>query len=79
VTLAAPGLSDHGHANAFDFVVLEDGGKEMAMASSAWVTTWEGPHDWTTKLKAAVDSAGEGRFDGPLKSPKEPWHYGYAV
>jgi len=76
--LAVPGLSDHGHGNAYDFVVTETGGKTMAAASGAWVSTWDGPHGWTKKLKDAIEAAGDGHFDGPLSSPYEPWHYEYA-
>jgi hypothetical protein len=76
--LAVPGLSDHGHGNAFDFVVEDTSGKTMAGASGAWVSTWDGPHGWTKKLKDAIAAAGENHFDGPLASPYEPWHYEYA-
>lgn len=76
--LAVPGLSDHGHGNAYDFVVEEtSSGKTMAGASGAWISTWDGPHGWTQKLKDAVLAAGEGNFKGPLASPYEPWHYEY--
>ncbi|MFO0946285.1 MAG: hypothetical protein U1D30_10110 [Planctomycetota bacterium] len=75
--LAAPGLSDHGHGNAYDFVIEDKSGKRMASASGAWISTWDGPHGWTQKLKDAVNAAGEGRFKGPLASPYEPWHYEY--
>lgn len=76
--IAVPGLSDHGHGNAYDFVVEETGGKTMAAASGAWISTWDGPHGWTKKLKDAIEAAGKGHFDGPLSSPYEPWHYEYS-
>lgn len=75
--LAVPGLSDHGHGNAYDFVIEDTSGKRMAGAAGSWISTWDWPNGWTKKLKDAVDAAGDGRFKGPLKSPYEPWHYEY--
>jgi hypothetical protein len=73
--LAAPGLSAHGQARAFDFQVEQDGkviaGTEAASAHQQWDAA-----GWTQKLHAAVGAAGK-RFAGPLASPYEPWHYTY--
>jgi hypothetical protein len=74
-TLAAPGLSAHGQARAFDFQVERGGeliaGTDASSARSQWDTA-----GWTQKLHAAVNSAGN-HFAGPLQSPYEPWHYAY--
>lgn len=74
--LAAPGLSAHGQARAFDFQVERHGrviaGIESALAHRQWDAA-----GWTYRLHAAVINAG-GRFTGPLASPYEPWHYAYA-
>ncbi len=75
--VATPGLSDHGHGNAFDMAVYDKHSKKMAGTSHAWVSTWDGPHGWNAKLQSAVQKSGEGRFTGPLKVPYEPWHYEY--
>jgi hypothetical protein len=73
--LAAPGLSAHGQARAFDFQVEQHGkviaGTEAASAHQHWDAA-----GWTEKLHAAVGAAGN-RFAGPLASPYEPWHYTY--
>jgi hypothetical protein len=73
--LAAPGLSAHGQARAFDFQVEQHGkviaGTESASAHRQWDAA-----GWTEKLHAAVGAAGN-RFAGPLASPYEPWHYAY--
>jgi hypothetical protein len=72
-TLAAPGLSAHGQARAFDFQIERGGeliaGTDAASARSQWDAA-----GWTQKLQAAVNSAGN-HFTGPLQSPYEPWHY----
>jgi hypothetical protein len=76
VALAAPGLSPHGQGRAFDFQIERDGriiaGADMASSTSQWDAA-----GWTQKLHAAVIKAGP-HFSGPLESPYEPWHYGYA-
>ena len=73
--LAAPGLSPHGQARAFDFQIERNGkviaGTEAASARQQWDAA-----GWTQKLHAAVGAAGN-RFTGPLASPYEPWHYAY--
>jgi hypothetical protein len=75
-TLAAPGLSAHGQARAYDFQIERDGrviaGIESASAQRQWDMA-----GWTGKLRAAVRSAGD-RFSGPLAAPYEPWHYAYS-
>ena len=76
VTLAAPGLSAHGQARAFDFQV-ERGGELVAGTDAASTRTqWEAA-GWTQKLHTAVSIAGK-HFVGPLQSLYEPWHYAYA-
>jgi len=74
-TLAAPGLSAHGQARAFDFQVERGGeliaGTDASSARSQWDMA-----GWTQRLHAAVNSAGN-HFTGPLQSPYEPWHYAY--
>lgn len=74
--LAAPGLSPHGQARAFDFQV-ERGGKVIAGVEAASARQRWDAAGWTQKLHAAVSAAGN-RFAGPLESPYEPWHYAYA-
>jgi len=73
--LAAPGLSAHGQARAFDFQVEHDGkviaGIEAASARQQWDAA-----GWTRKLQAAIRASGN-RFAGPLSTPYEPWHYAY--
>lgn len=74
-TNATPGLSQHGQAKAFDFVVMK--GSEV-IAGTVTATSKEKWDDagWTAKLKKAVQGAGD-HFVGPLASPYEPWHYVY--
>jgi hypothetical protein len=75
VALAAPGLSPHGQARAFDFQIEHDGrivaGADLASARQRWDAA-----GWTQQLRAAVGAAG-GPFIGPLAFPYEPWHYAY--
>jgi len=76
-TLAAPGLSSHGQARAFDFQV-ERGGEVVAGTDAASAHTQWDAAGWTQKLHTAVSIAGK-HFVGPLQSPYEPWHYAYAT
>ena len=76
-TLAAPGLSAHGQARAFDFQVQRDGKVIAGLDAAAARTQWDAA-GWTQKLHAAVERAGN-RFAGPLPSPYEPWHYAWIV
>jgi hypothetical protein len=73
--LAAPGLSAHGQARAFDFQVERDGKVIAGIESASARQRWDAA-GWTQKLHAAVASAGN-RFAGPLASPYEPWHYAW--
>jgi len=73
--LAAPGLSAHGQARAFDFQVQRDGKVIAGIESASARQRWDAA-GWTQKLRAAVASAGN-RFAGPLTSPYEPWHYAW--
>jgi hypothetical protein len=75
VALAAPGLSPHGQARAFDFQVERDGnivaGARLASATRQWDEA-----GWTEKLHSAIIKAST-HFAGPLELPYEPWHYSY--
>jgi hypothetical protein len=73
--LAAPGLSAHGQARAFDFQVEHGGAIIAGLDASAARQQWDAA-GWTQKLHAAVAAAGA-HFSGPLASPYEPWHYAY--
>ena len=73
--LAAPGLSAHGQARAFDFQVEHHGRVIAGIESASAQRQWDAA-GWTHKLHAAVIEAG-GHFSGPLASPYEPWHYAY--
>ena len=75
--LAAPGLSAHGQARAFDFQVLHGGAVIAGIDSAAARQQWDAA-GWSRKLHAAVAGAGN-RFAGPLASPYEPWHYAWAA
>jgi hypothetical protein len=74
-TLAAPGLSAHGQARAFDFQIERQGTVVAGIDSASAPQRWDAA-GWTLKLQAAVASAGN-RFAGPLASPYEPWHYAW--
>jgi hypothetical protein len=74
-TLAAPGLSAHGQARAFDFQVQHDGKVIAGLDAGSARAQWDAA-GWTQKLRAAVERAGN-RFAGPLASPYEPWHYAW--
>jgi hypothetical protein len=74
-TVAAPGLSPHGQLRAFDFQVMK--GRQLVAGTSSATSKedWDNA-GWTERLKKAVGDASN-RFDGPLLSPPEPWHYNY--
>lgn len=74
-SLAAPGLSRHGRALAFDFHVQQGSKLVASTQMSAVKPVWDG-EGWTEKLKKAVHEASD-RFVGPLEQPREPWHYEY--
>jgi len=75
VNLATPGLSSHGQARAFDFQVMQDdtlvAGVDSGRRQQDWIDG-----GWGERLAAAVRVSGE-PFEGPLRSPDEPWHYAY--
>jgi len=75
VNLAAPGLSPHGQARAFDFQV-QHGDVIVAGTEAGDVTAAWDAQGWTHKLSAAI-AAESDRFQGPLAAPREPWHYEY--
>lgn len=74
-TVAVPGLSEHGQLRAFDFIILQ-GDQIIATTESSSITAVWDNSGWTAKLKDAVTAASN-RFEGPLASPREPWHYSY--
>ena len=75
VSVAAPGLSPHGQLRAFDFQV-QQGDRIIASTSAAdAIVQWDA-EGWTEKLKQAV-TISSSRLQGPLESPREPWHYAY--
>lgn len=73
--LAAPGLSAHGQARAFDFQIAHAGriiaADDYASAHQRWDLG-----GWTRRLHLAVSQAGP-HLSGPLAIPYEPWHYAY--
>jgi hypothetical protein len=74
-TVAVPGLSPHGQLRAFDFQIKQ-GDKIIAGTNTAVIKdVWDG-QGWTEKLRTAVTAASR-KFNGPLASPREPWHYTY--
>ena len=74
-TLAAPGLSKHGQARAFDFQVKRGALIVAGTDSASSISTWD-RKGWTRKLRQAVEAASS-HFAGPLQTPYEPWHYEY--
>jgi hypothetical protein len=75
VMIAAPGLSPHGRARAFDFQIIKDGSIIAAADTKIIDSVWA-KDGWTEKLKRAV-KASDAPFKGPLERPYEPWHYEY--
>lgn len=74
-TVAVPGLSQHGQLRAFDFVVRRNGNIVAGTSTGDMGVVWD-RSGWGKKLKEAVEAASS-RFEGPLKSPREPWHFTY--
>ena len=76
-SLATPGLSAHGRLKAIDFTVMK-GDERIASSDSGSVSiaTWTGDPNWKKQLKSAITNVST-NWDGPLKSPNEPWHYYY--
>ena len=70
VTVATPGLSNHGVGQAIDFQVHKRGGAKLAGASNPdhWRTS-----GWADRLADAVRPSPY--FSGPLRVPDEPWHW----
>jgi hypothetical protein len=60
---------------AVDFQIMREGRIVAATEVAAVARAWEAP-GWDDKLKQAIVASGT-RFEGPLKSPNEPWHYEY--
>jgi hypothetical protein len=74
-SLAAPGLSRHGRMQAVDFQVKQ-GERIVAGPSQADIgPVWEA-QGWCERLVRAVRLT-SARFEGPLVTPNEPWHYEY--
>jgi len=74
-TVAVPGLSPHGQLRAFDFQIKQ-GDKIVAGTNTATIGDVWDRQGWTEKLRTAVTVASK-KFNGPLASPREPWHYSY--
>lgn len=74
--LAVPGLSAHGQGRAYDFQVVTTDGRLVAGTDSRRIDADWIAGGWADKLAAAV-SAASTRLKGPLRSPREPWHYDY--
>jgi len=74
--LAAPGLSPHGQMRAVDFQIMRDGRVVASTRTASAAREWDAP-GWTEKLRVAVTTASK-KFEGPLRAPREPWHYSYA-
>ncbi|MFZ1813664.1 MAG: hypothetical protein WBO55_03695 [Rhizobiaceae bacterium] len=74
-SIAAPGLTLHGRANAIDFQIMKDGQIIAGAVSNQVETVWR-QEGWETRLKESIEAAGPD-FSGPLLSPDEPWHYEY--
>ena len=72
---ATPGLSSHGRIKAIDFVVRRNG-RVIAGTSTFQLRIWNGSDNWNNKLNTAITSVSN-NWDGPLRSPNEPWHYTY--
>lgn len=74
-SIAAPGLTLHGRAQAIDFQVMKNGTIVAGADTSKIETVWRA-QKWDERLKASIMATGPS-FHGPLKSPDEPWHYDY--
>jgi len=74
-THATPGLSQHGQARAFDFMVYQGQKAITNIVAATAKKVWDEP-GWTEKLHKAVTVATT-KLKGPLKVPYEPWHYVY--
>ena len=75
VNLAVPGLSPHGQGRAYDFQVMRGDTLVAGTDSRRRQSDWR-EAGWAQRLDAAVRASGA-RFEGPLRSPDEPWHYAY--
>jgi hypothetical protein len=74
-TVAVPGLSHHGQLRAYDFIIWQ-GDKILAGSDGASIRNqWVGG-GWGNRLRQVIYTASN-KFDGPLQSPNEPWHYTY--
>jgi hypothetical protein len=75
--LAAPGLSPHGQARAFDFqVIAQQGNALIAGTDSRRIEQDWRDGGWAERLRNAIVASGQ-PFVGPLASPDEPWHYAW--
>jgi hypothetical protein len=73
-SVAVPGTSDHGRAQAIDFVIYR-GGKEIAGPSTAQIKPiWTG-QGYGEKLNQAVRGSANLFKRDHLQVPFEPWHY----
>ncbi len=79
-TNATPGLSSHGRLQALDFIVRRRGRVIAAARSGQRNTVWRGDINWRNRLRNAINAVRPSirdHWDGPLRSPDEPWHYTY--
>jgi hypothetical protein len=73
-SVAVPGTSDHGRAQAIDFVIYRDA-REIAGPSTAQIKSiWTG-QKFGEKLNRAVRGSTNSFKRDHLKVPFEPWHY----
>jgi hypothetical protein len=73
-SVAVPGISDHGRAQAIDFIVYKDG-KQIAGPSVADIAPiWAG-QGFGAKLNQAVRGSANHFKPDHLMTPFEPWHY----
>jgi hypothetical protein len=74
--LAAPGMSAHGQLRALDFQVIRGSQLVAGTSIDSVARVWQ-REGWTNRLHRAVASI-SAKFEGPLISPNEPWHYRYS-
>lgn len=73
--LAAPGMSAHGQLRALDFQVIRGSQLVAGTSIDSVARVWQ-RQGWSSRLQRAVASI-SAKFEGPLRSPNEPWHYRY--
>lgn len=82
ITVATPGLSEHGVGSAVDFRVVDGAGNGVCGASGSSRPAWResreelGGRSLARGLANAM--AGAPHFSGPLLVPDEPWHWTFS-